>query len=87
VPSCDNFQPRSSYLNVALTAVHHVYVTVLCCLQLLPVSRVSGERPLLEPSDFVTSFKWLHATDSRAAMLNGDCFSIAHLFRHLLCCS
>jgi len=41
------------------------------CVQLLPVSRVSAQQPLLEPADFVTSFKLLHATDSRAAMLNG----------------
>jgi len=40
-------------------------------MQLLPLCRVSIEQPLLEPADFVTSFKLLHATDSRAAMLNG----------------
>ena len=44
--------------------------------QLLPVCRVSGDQPLLEAADFVTSFKLLHATDARAAMLNGDIFNL-----------
>lgn len=48
-----------------------VNVRSLKSFMLLPVSRVNHDQPLLEPSDFVTSFKLLHATDSRAAMLNG----------------
>jgi len=40
--------------------------------QLLPVCRVNAHQPLLEAADFVTSFKLLHASDSCAAMLNGN---------------
>jgi hypothetical protein len=44
---------------------------LLCVFKLVPVCRVNVERPLLEASDFISSYKLLHATDSKAAMLHG----------------
>jgi len=78
------FSSVSQWLIRQTVPVYCHWVLVLCCLQLLPVCRVSGERPLLEPSDFVSSFKLLHATDSRAAMLNGNYFQMHICFGHFL---
>jgi len=64
---------------MALCKCCYYYYYYYVLTQLLPVSRVSTQHPLLEPADFVTSFKLLHATDSRAAMLNGNYFPIVYL--------
>jgi len=46
-------------------------ITALKTFLLVPVCKLCAECPVLEASQFINSFKLLHATDCRAAMING----------------
>ena len=63
-------QPTRTHSYVSRVSIELTFMFFLAAFQLLPVSRLTVEHPVLEPNDLVDSSKLLN-TDSKSSMLHG----------------